>query len=381
MQELCHLVAAVESQSLRKLLLKFAAFQAHMGAHMLLSCDSCNFVRLAQGALLTELVVDAFRLPGRMIKKALLRCATPAFRELRYPRLLAPQACVFGGRRSFADAAIPAACLSLINIVWNSLSKFFQALQQQQMQDFKLEMDILRSALASLETTLPPETLELLRTRMQDYDRVAQKFTQPGFLERARRAVTLGAEEEKLLKKLTSLAVLLLLCKVDKLSASKGLPFLIWQGSLPRDLALTPDEPWSKVPPGLRPVCFTTDAEVAQVLEESGAFLQVQVCSEHDLQVLQRERGANSIFGEFSHRCMQDVEELKTRAAQGHGRPPNSTRQVRRVPADMQEPSFVATAGCSAFIGSSRPLSSSLLRIDPSNPRQVPRTVALPRPA
>ena len=379
--------------------------------NMLLSSDSCNFVRLAQGALLTELVVDGFRLPGMMIRKALLRCGAPAFRELRYPHLLAPRACVFGVR-SFADAASPAVILSLFNGAWNSLSKVSQAVQQQQMQGFELEMNILEPALASLEeTTLPPKTRELLRRRMQDLDGVAQGLTQPGVLERARQAVTLGAEGEKLRAQLTSLAVFVLLCKVDKPSASKGLPFLIWQGSLPRDLARTLDESWSKVPRGLRPVCFTMDAEVAKVLEESGAFLHVQVCSEPELQVLQSGRGANSMafwmeqlqamlpepaqkqitggnptkqsaelpFREISHKCMQDVEGLKTRAAQGHGRPSNSTRQVRVVTADMQEPTFVATAGCSAFIGSSRPLSSSLLRIDPSNPRQVPRTVELPR--
>lgn len=82
-------------------------------------------------------------------------------------------------------------------------------------------------------------------------------------------------------------------------------------------------------------------------------------------------------FGEFSHKCMQDVDGLKNTAAEGNGRSSNSARQVRVVTADMQEPAVVAISGCSAFIGSYR--SPSLLRIDPSNPCQVPRTVELPR--
>ena len=301
--------------------------------------------------------------------------------------------------------------LSLFNGAWNSLSKVSQALQQQQLQDFDLEVTILQSAVASLDVTaLPPETLELLRTRIQELDRVAQKFSEPGVLERVRLAVNLGAEAEKLRAQLTSLAVfvnVVVLSKISRPSASKGLPFLIWDESLPIDLAQALAESWSDVPPGLRPVCFTMDAEVAQRLEGSSAFLHIQVCSEPELQVLQRGCGVDSMtfwierlqamlpepvqkqimrgnptkqctelpFGEFSDKCLQDVDKMKTRAAQGQGRQSHSTRQVRLVTADKKQPAFIATSGCSAFIGYN---SVSLLHIDPSNLCQLPKEVQLP---
>ena len=302
----------------------------------------------------------------------------------------------FQSIRSFADAASAAPWISLINGVRIASSHLLQAAQAKG-QEFDLELSIVQRALESLDyQTLPRDIHEWLGCRVDSLVREAENFKEPSFIQQLKDGITLHAARDKFRAELTSFAVFVLLaCQPRTSNASRGLPVWIWDACDDASRAEALAERWKHLPLGLRPVCYTTADAIVPMLERTGAFLHVRLCSEDELQKVRDVVAMPSVafwttylesptsraeipFQELSAKCTKDVARLQAESkdAQAPSLPVAPSKKVGSIAVDLKKPRLLAMSDHSAIVGSWS--SGPLLVIDPTNPSQPPQKIELP---